>query len=75
MSDNNMMSGGEAIVRQVIANGIDTVFGLPGVQLYPVFDSLARLKTDIRTITPRHEQTTAYMAYGAARSTGICAET
>jgi acetolactate synthase I/II/III large subunit len=64
------MTGGEAIVRQVLANGIDTVFGLPGAQMYPLFDGLYRLSNDIRTITPRHEQTTAYMAYGAALSTG-----
>lgn len=64
------MTGGEAIVRQVLANGIDLVFGLPGAQMYPLFDGLYKLSNDIRTITPRHEQTTAYMAYGAARSTG-----
>ncbi len=63
------LSGGEAIIRQVAANGIDTVFGLPGAQMYPLFDALQR-SNRIRTICTRHEQAAAYMAYGAAQSTG-----
>jgi acetolactate synthase I/II/III large subunit len=62
------MSGGEAIIRAVQANGIDTVFGIPGAQVYPMFDALQRL--GMRTIFPRHEQAAAYMAMGAANSTG-----
>lgn len=64
-----IMSGGEAIVRQVAANGIDLVFGLPGAQMYPLFDALQRSNA-IRTVCTRHEQAAAYMAYGAAQSTG-----
>ena len=62
------MTGGEAIVRAAMANGIDTVFGIPGAQIYPLFDALHRL--GVRTIFPRHEQAAAYMAMGAANSTG-----
>jgi acetolactate synthase-1/2/3 large subunit len=62
------MSGGEAMARAVIANGIDTVFGIPGAQIYPLFDAFTRLGVDV--ITPRHEQAAGYMAYGAAKSTG-----
>ncbi len=65
------MSGGEAIIRAVRANGIDTVFGIPGAQVYPMFDALQRL--GMRTIFPRHEQAAAYMAMGAANSTGKAA--
>jgi acetolactate synthase I/II/III large subunit len=64
------MTGGMAIVEQLIANGIDQVFGIPGAQTYPLFDAL-KLKSDhIRTFGARHEQTCAYMAFGAARATG-----
>jgi acetolactate synthase I/II/III large subunit len=64
------MTGGMAIVEQLIANGVDQVFGLPGAQTYPLFDAL-KLKSDqIRTFGARHEQTCAYMAFGAARATG-----
>ena len=60
----------EAIVDVLIANGVDTVFGLPGVQTYPLFDALYRRRDVIRTIGARHEQALAYMAFGYARSTG-----
>ena len=64
------MTGGDAIVRSLIANGVDTVFGLPGAQLYPLFDALRRHDRDITTIGARHEQACGYMAFGYARSTG-----
>ena len=69
MSDTRRMTGGEAVVRAAEANGIDTVFGLPGAQIYPLFDALAR-SDSIRTITSRHEQGAAYMAMGFAKATG-----
>jgi len=64
------ISGGEAIIRSLASNGIDTVFGLPGAQIYPLFDSLYRLSGSVNTIVPRHEQGAAFMAFGYARSTG-----
>lgn len=64
------MTGGEAIVSALLANGVDTVFGLPGAQVYPLFDALARAEGRIRTIGARHEQACGYMAFGYARSTG-----
>jgi len=63
-------TGGGAIVNALIANGVDTVFGLPGAQTYPLFDALAQNTDRIRTYGARHEQTCAYMAFGHARSTG-----
>ena len=65
------MTGGEAMARAALANGIDTVFGLPGAQIYPLFDAFKRLGA--RMVFPRHEQAAAYMAYGAAKSTGKAA--
>ncbi len=62
------ISGGEAMVRAIAANGINQVFGIPGAQIYPMFDAFAR--NGVELITPRHEQAAAYMAYGAAKSTG-----
>lgn len=64
------MTGGEAIVAGLIANGVDTVFGLPGAQMYPLFDALARNTDRIRTVGARHEQACGYMAFGYGRSTG-----
>ena len=62
------MTGGGAILDAVIANGVDTLFGLPGAQIYPLFDAMARTGLDV--YVPRHEQAAAYMAMGYAKSTG-----
>jgi acetolactate synthase-1/2/3 large subunit len=62
------MSGGDAIIRAAVANGMQTIFGLPGAQIYPLFDALHRSGTQL--IVPRHEQAAAYMAMGYAKSTG-----
>ena len=66
----NHMSAGEAILRSLIVNGVDTVFGLPGAQTYPLFDALERYAADIDTYTVRHEQAAAYMALGYAKASG-----
>ncbi|MEX2520959.1 MAG: thiamine pyrophosphate-dependent enzyme [Paracoccaceae bacterium] len=64
------MTGGDAIINALIDHGVDTLFGLPGVQTYPLFDALARRTDKIRTYSARHEQATAYMAFGYAQATG-----
>ena len=64
------MSGADALLAQVLANGADTVYGLPGGQLDHFFDSMHRAGNRIRFIGSRHEQGAAYMALGHARSTG-----
>ncbi len=65
-----VMTGGEAIVAALAANGVDTVFGLPGAQTYPVFDALQQRQGSMRLVGARHEQSCGYMAFGYARSTG-----
>lgn len=64
------MTGGEAIIKSLVANGVDTVFGLPGGQLDFLFDAMYKEGESFRLIHTRHEQATAYMAYGYAKSTG-----
>ena len=61
-------TGGEAIVSALVAHGVDTVFGLPGAQIYGLFDAFHRAQ--LKVIGARHEQACGYMAYGYARSTG-----
>lgn len=63
-----VLSGGRAIVEAARANGMQTIFGVPGAQIYPLFDALHG--TDVAVIVPRHEQAAAYMAMGYAKSTG-----
>lgn len=64
------MTGGDAIVQGLKAHGVDTVFALPGAQIYGLTDALARNTDSLRIFGARHEQTSAYMAFGYARSTG-----
>ncbi|HYZ42164.1 MAG TPA: thiamine pyrophosphate-dependent enzyme [Stellaceae bacterium] len=62
------MTGGEAIVSGLVAHGVETVFGLPGAQIYGLFDAFQQAQ--LKVIGARHEQACGYMAYGYARSTG-----
>ena len=59
-------SGGEAIVSGLVAHGVDTVFGLPGAQIYGLFDGFHQAQ--LKVIGARHEQACGYMAFGYARS-------
>lgn len=64
------MSGGEAIVDALVRNGVDTAFGIPGVQLDPLFAALHDAQNQIRVLHTRHEQGAGYMALGYAQATG-----
>jgi acetolactate synthase I/II/III large subunit len=64
------LTGAEAIVEGLLAHEIDTVFALPGVQIYGLIDALAKKRDRIRTVGARHEQACAYMAFGYARASG-----
>ncbi|MCS6930755.1 MAG: thiamine pyrophosphate-binding protein [Acetobacteraceae bacterium] len=70
MADATRRTVAEAVVEGLLANGIGTVFALPGVQNDPFFDALFHARDRIRVIHPRHEQAAGYMALGAALATG-----
>ena len=59
---------GEALIHLLEALGVDTVFGIPGVHTVELYRGLAR--SNIRHVTPRHEQGAAFMADGYARASG-----
>ncbi len=63
-------TGGDVLVASLIAQGIDRVFGIPGVQLDGAADALYRRADDVDFICARNEQATTYMADGYSRSTG-----
>ena len=63
-----MVSSGENLVRLLAHYGIDTVFGIPGNHTVQLYRGLA--DSNIRHISPRHEQGAAFMADGYARATG-----
>ena len=63
------MSGGEALVQSLAGEGVEVVFGIPGIQIYGIVAAL-RDEPGIHMITTRHEQATTYMADGYARASG-----
>ena len=64
-----VMTGGQAVVRALRAEGVDVVFGLPGVQIMHIYDGFFHTG-EVRVITVRHEQTATFAADGYARTTG-----
>ncbi len=70
------MIGSDAIIKCLEAEGVEVVFGYPGVAICPFYNSI--LESDIRTILIRTEQNAAHAASGLARLTGkpgVCAVT
>lgn len=63
-------TGGEAVVEALIAHGVHTLFGLPGVQNDWLYNALYDAQDKIKVIHTRHEQGAAYMALGYAMATG-----
>ena len=63
------LSGGEALAKSLVREGIEVIFGLPGVQMYGLITGI-RDEPGLRMITARHEYSTTHMADGYARATG-----
>jgi acetolactate synthase-1/2/3 large subunit len=74
MSDNSTKTdtrtGADTVADQLTAGGVDTIFGVPGVQLDFFVDAVARRADRLRYVSCRHEQGAAHMADGYARATG-----
>jgi acetolactate synthase-1/2/3 large subunit len=64
------LTTGQAIVKSLLAHGVDTLFGIPGAHMYDFNDACAEFKDDLNFVVTRHEQGAGYMAYGYAKSTG-----
>ena len=65
-----LKTGGEATVEALIAQGVDTLFGLPGIQNDWLYNALFDNRDRIRVIHTRHEQGCAYMALGYTLASG-----
>ena len=64
------ISGSEALLRSLLAEGVDTIFGYPGGAVIPVYDSLYDYKDKIKHVLVRHEQGATHAAQGYARVSG-----
>ena len=65
-----LLSGADIIVRVLIEQGCDVVFGYPGGQILNVYDSLYKYQDEIKHVLSAHEQGAAHAADGYARTTG-----
>ncbi len=65
-----LLSGADILVKTLIEQGCDTVFGYPGGQILNVYDSLYTYQNEIHHILTAHEQGAAHAADGYARTTG-----
>jgi len=70
MEENKMISGSEALLKTLIAEGVDTIFGYPGGQAIPMFDSLYDYSDKLKLVLVRHEQGATHAAQGYARVSG-----
>src|SRR4051812_43874947 len=69
-SDTRKITGAEAMIRCMEAEGVTDVFGLPGGAILPLYDAWAHFEHGIRHYLSRHEQGAGHMAQGYARATG-----
>ncbi len=64
------ITGSEALMRSLINEGVDIIFGYPGGAIMPVFDALYDFKKELRHVLVRHEQGATHAAQGYARVSG-----
>lgn len=65
-----IITGAEALMRSLMHEGVDTIFGYPGGSIMPVFDAMYDHTQNFRQVLVRHEQGAAHAAQGYARSSG-----
>lgn len=74
-TENGMISGAEALLRSLIHEGVDTIFGYPGGAIMPVYDKLLDYERKLKHFLTRHEQGAAHAAQAYAMvtgKTGVC---
>ena len=64
------ISGAEAVIRSLIAEGVDLIYGYPGGAIMPVYDELYKFQDKLHHVLTRHEQGAIHSAQGFARTSG-----
>lgn len=73
--ENSKISGAEAVIKSLIAEGIDVIYGYPGGAIMPIYDALWHYQDKINHVLTRHEQGATHAAEGWARvkgKAGVC---
>ena len=69
------ISGSEAVIKSLLNEGVDTIFGYPGGAIMPIYDSLYAYEDRLKHVLTRHEQGAVHAAQGYSRAsgkTGVC---
>ncbi|MFA9390080.1 MAG: biosynthetic-type acetolactate synthase large subunit [Prolixibacteraceae bacterium] len=64
------ISGSEALIRSLLEEGVETIFGYPGGAIMPIYDALYDHRDKLKHVLTRHEQGAIHAAQGLARVTG-----
>lgn len=64
------ISGAEAVIKCLLAEGVDLLYGYPGGAIMPVYDELYKYQDKLHHVLTRHEQGATHAAQGYARATG-----
>ncbi|CAM2898512.1 acetolactate synthase, large subunit [Flavobacterium succinicans] len=68
--ETNRITGAEAIIKCLLEEGVDIVYGYPGGAIMPVYDELYKFQDQLHHVLVRHEQGATHAAQGYARATG-----
>jgi acetolactate synthase-1/2/3 large subunit len=69
-SESMKISGAEAVIRCLLAEGVDLIYGYPGGAIMPVYDELYKFQDELNHVLTRHEQGATHAAQGYARTSG-----
>src|SRR5690606_36286386 len=67
---NIRISGAEAVIRCLLEEGVDLLYGYPGGAIMPIYDELYKFRDKLHHVLTRHEQGATHSAQGYARVTG-----
>ncbi|MDA0757457.1 MAG: biosynthetic-type acetolactate synthase large subunit [Bacteroidetes bacterium] len=70
MSKITRISGAEAVIKSLLKEGIDLIYGYPGGAIMPIYDELHKYEDKLNHVLTRHEQGATHAAQGFARVTG-----
>ena len=66
------ITGSQAVIKSLIKENVDTIFGYPGGAIMPIYDALYEYKNEINHVLVRHEQGAIHAAQGYARASKKC---
>jgi len=70
MKSNKQISGAEAVIRSLIEEGVDLIYGYPGGAIMPIYDELYKFQDKLNHVLTRHEQGATHAAQGFSRVSG-----